>query len=338
MDHHLRQALAVIVAQELAAGDCDWLQREGLLGLAARFGSAAGLAPELVEQAQRINAAYVAQWMSWQPTWRRVTGSIPLALVLKGAALTSWLYPQPGDRPVGDLDLLIPRAERGAAHRALTALGFQTLPAVENELSMCQRAYRLDANLPCHVDLHWQSSNRPLLARTLTYETMQRSAATIEGLRVPGKTQAFLHAVVHLFGHHGHDVRWKWLLDLHLLWLQLSTAERAELARLALELELAPLADAALALLARRLATPFTEAARSRLLAGAEQPCRRLLQPGLVEWQDLQTLPGLRARLIYLSTLLLPDREYMQQRGLGGPPLNYVRRAYRGLRRRSSSR
>ncbi len=47
------------------------------------------------------------------------------ALVLKGAALAHLVYPQPGLRPMRDLDLLVRKSEAGQAQQLLTDLGFE---------------------------------------------------------------------------------------------------------------------------------------------------------------------------------------------------------------------
>ncbi len=49
--------------------------------------------------------------------------SVPVML-LKGAALVDEAYQHPGLRPMGDLDLLVPRADLERAHEALGALGY----------------------------------------------------------------------------------------------------------------------------------------------------------------------------------------------------------------------
>jgi hypothetical protein len=46
------------------------------------------------------------------------------ALVLKGAALSHMVYPQPGLRPMSDMDILVPESEAGRAQRTLAELGF----------------------------------------------------------------------------------------------------------------------------------------------------------------------------------------------------------------------
>ena len=51
------------------------------------------------------------------------SADIPV-LVLKGAALAHLIYPEPGLRPISDLDLLVPRAAAPRVQKILGALGF----------------------------------------------------------------------------------------------------------------------------------------------------------------------------------------------------------------------
>ncbi len=55
------------------------------------------------------------------------TANIPV-LVLKGGALAPAVYPQPGFRPMNDLDLLVPEAAQAEAQHMLKQTGFQPNP------------------------------------------------------------------------------------------------------------------------------------------------------------------------------------------------------------------
>lgn len=56
--------------------------------------------------------------------------AIPV-LVLKGGALAHTVYPEPGLRPMSDLDLLVPRRALGPAQHALSALDFTVAPSAD---------------------------------------------------------------------------------------------------------------------------------------------------------------------------------------------------------------
>jgi len=78
------------------------------------------------------------------------------ALVLKGAALSHLIYPEPGLRPMGDLDLLVRKAEAWRGQSLLTDLGFSApLPGGETlpDKSMAQ-AILLTEGLPVGVEIH----------------------------------------------------------------------------------------------------------------------------------------------------------------------------------------
>jgi hypothetical protein len=53
------------------------------------------------------------------------TADLP-ALVLKGAALSHLVYPEPGLRPMSDVDILVPRSDVWRAEQILAELGFDT--------------------------------------------------------------------------------------------------------------------------------------------------------------------------------------------------------------------
>ena len=78
------------------------------------------------------------------------------ALVLKGAALSHLVYPEPGLRPMGDLDLLVRKAEARRAQSLLAGLGFSALLPSGGPLldkSMAQ-AILLTEGLPVGVEIH----------------------------------------------------------------------------------------------------------------------------------------------------------------------------------------
>ena len=78
------------------------------------------------------------------------------ALVLKGAALAHLLYPQPGLRPMRDLDLLVQKSEVRPAQQLLADLGFQAhLPQDETLPGKhLAAASRYTAGLSVSVELH----------------------------------------------------------------------------------------------------------------------------------------------------------------------------------------
>ena len=77
------------------------------------------------------------------------------ALVLKGAALAHLLYPEPGLRPMGDLDLLIDDTHFGPGLRALGDLGFiAPTPGGESSTDKHLAVVKVVEGLPVGVELH----------------------------------------------------------------------------------------------------------------------------------------------------------------------------------------
>ena len=77
-------------------------------------------------------------------------------LVLKGAALCHLLYPEPGLRPMDDIDLLVGREEARRAQALLADLGFQApVPAADRiPAKHLKAATRLIDGAAVHVELH----------------------------------------------------------------------------------------------------------------------------------------------------------------------------------------
>jgi hypothetical protein len=78
------------------------------------------------------------------------------ALVLKGAALAHLVYPEPGLRPMSDLDILVPAADLWRAQSLLSELGFDApLPFDQTLPHRHLVAATLETEgLPVHVEIH----------------------------------------------------------------------------------------------------------------------------------------------------------------------------------------
>jgi hypothetical protein len=128
-------------------------------------------------------------------------------LLLKGAvALMGQLYPDPGCRMMGDLDLLLPEGELHTGARVLEAAGYQTMgePAKQHHLPCLEH--------PEHVgrlELHWEivhTRHRKLLSGA----SMLAKAIPVEndGLRYnlgTGQHMA-MHNIIH---HQLHDAGYR---------------------------------------------------------------------------------------------------------------------------------
>jgi hypothetical protein len=140
------------------------------------------------------------------------------AVVLKGAALAHLLYPQPGLRPMRDLDVLVKKAKARQAQALLADLGFlaplphgSTLPGKH-----LAAAYRTTEGLRVSVEIHHNLFNDDLPAIfTLDHLTRPPLPVSINDLTaytLPGEEMLW-HLCQHL-NSIGQPLRLIWVADI----------------------------------------------------------------------------------------------------------------------------
>lgn len=147
---------------------------------------------------------------------------IPVVL-LKGSAVALQLYPDPGLRPLKDLDLLIAESQVAAVRGLLTGRGYSPLPEMIGgfeERFSTQQAYSRSGPNPAQVDLHWHPFVIGYYRKRIPVEWFWQhtSAIVVEGrvTRALAPEAQFIHLAAHYSLHH-HTVRLIWLYDLALL-------------------------------------------------------------------------------------------------------------------------
>lgn len=152
------------------------------------------------------------------------------ALVIKGAALARQIYPQLGLRAKGDLDLWVPYARLPKVRELLAVLGYRSIPCNFGRFSQPEQSFiGPDRQNPVKIDLHWEVSSRPLLARAFTFDLIWGASVEFgfgSRVRAPNLIDALLIAVVHRIGHHREDARWIWLNDIDLIWRGLNASQK----------------------------------------------------------------------------------------------------------------
>lgn len=122
---------------------------------------------------------------------------IPVVL-LKAAALDRLIYPEPGQRPRVDTDVLVPPERYREALRALEGAGATVLGEPHRPLTLAiyhERA--VDLGDDAVLDVHRRIAAWPLL-RGLEPAIFARATATPDGLRVPGPEDLLLVAAVQI--------------------------------------------------------------------------------------------------------------------------------------------
>jgi len=177
-----------------------------------RLGLAAGLPPEVVAGARKAACASALRTATLLSAAARATRALAGAgmapLVLKGAHLARTLYPEPGLRPMSDVDLLVARQEMPRAVEALSTIGFApaaTLGSLDYYLAEHFHLPLHDPSgklcLELHFDLIDRYSARELDGRVLAASSRPLDAADPGLGRVLEPTANLLYLALHAVKH-----------------------------------------------------------------------------------------------------------------------------------------
>ncbi|KAF0242273.1 MAG: hypothetical protein FD180_4002 [Planctomycetota bacterium] len=127
------------------------------------------------------------------------------AVALKGFHYAYGVYADPADRPFGDVDLLVRRANLPAAEEALLALGF-THGRSQSGAGAMEKSFlrELGSRVVLDIDLHWKLMGALSLVREMRPDdegTRERSTPAFPGLRFPSPEDALCFAAVNLVRH-----------------------------------------------------------------------------------------------------------------------------------------
>ena len=133
-------------------------------------------------------------------------------IVLKGAALAETVYPRPGLRVFGDVDVLVRLEDAPRAHALLSSLGYVVEASAWAELADgrdCEaNFFRHTERGPVVIELHTDLRNNTLLRRQVQIDLAglwerTRPACLAGGdARVLGPEDQLLHLCLHLAGHY----------------------------------------------------------------------------------------------------------------------------------------
>ncbi len=147
-------------------------------------------------------------------------------LLLKGTPLAYSLYPYPHLRSRCDTDLLFRHPDDAKrAWKILHARGYQRPNTISGQQVSQQFSCHRSAStgLPLAFDLHWQTNNRPLLARALPPSELFDFSIPLPALGPSARTLSYSHALllacVHRLAHKRENLhnRLIWLYDIYLM-------------------------------------------------------------------------------------------------------------------------
>ncbi len=282
---------------------------------------------DLQLQATRTAASTVAIVRTFAKVAARLhEAQIPF-LVLKGAALSGWIYHRPDLRPMTDVDILIHASDVAAADQVLCNSGCRAgrelvradfFPRYYHE-----REYDIPGPPTCRLELHAHLLRPLRYISTVPSEAMwdQPTAIELNGVRVfcPSAENMLIHLAAHS-AIHGNP-RLLWLYDIYrFVQGERDRIDFASVEGKAARWGLSPAVHSGLSAAARLFDDGF-------LL----EVCRRFRPAAswrdqLVLWQaprdsrhplahvvtNLLTTPSLRLCAGYLWSILLPDQTHMR--------------------------
>lgn len=275
--------------------------------------------------------------------------NIPI-LVLKGAAVSALLYPEPGLRAFGDLDLLIQRDDLAAAQAIMAGKGFEIL--LERHAGFSEQ-YQKSLNYisaqrsGLAVDLHWHLF-APLYYRRripmnhfwqnpLGLTIAERSAQTL------APQMQLLYLCAHAALHHP-QLRLIWLYDIALLVERYQREmDWDEIVRTAQQLELAVPVAQVLARAVEWWDAPVPAAPLAALAQTRQRLPARIVyflvsspQNEMRVFADALYQKGWRHKFGYAAQLIFPSRAYMRSRHTNASqtllPVWYLKRLVHILR------
>jgi len=251
------------------------------------------------------------------------------AIVLKGAALSKWLYPQAAMRPFNDLDLLIQPADRPAVSAILNQCDYTETNFATTDFHnafYCETLFTR-AQLPRQsVDLHWHLLNAQFYRRRIKpewfWERTQLATLGSAAFRLFDPTAQFAHLALHLSVHHGNIPRLIQLYDIALLIHKHDdTIDWEAVARYVQDAGLAHPVYYAL----ERTCAAWQFASSPRILTLFRPRVWHISQRLTFQFfiathregavlSDALDLPGAKNKLRYALRHLFPDPAYMRQR------------------------
>ena len=303
---------------------------------------------------EHVEAAGVYQRERMEPVLTGLQRANIDFLLLKGAALDTLLFDHPGMRPMADVDLLIRPEDVGRADALLRELGCTPGADLLNDdfypRFYYEREYFTPDCPPVKIDLHVRPFRPLRYARTVPDDALWEDPLSVRigscDVAIPNPTHMLIHLAVHAACH--GLIGLKWLYDIK-RWLD-CFGDRIDLKDLAGKCrrwQLTLPVRRTLEAVADLFGPPSTvhrqalhavcrpTSWRDRLLLAQcphdyDRPVRALAV-------NMLCTPGLRFRLAYLRSVLLPGRRHLAQlyphRHPGWPIVAHGVRIARGLTR-----
>ncbi len=185
--------------------------------------------PDVLQQAfQRRYLMEVITHSLRKQELRRVIEAFHMAqvrlLILKGAALSYLIYPEPHHRICCDIDVFVDPGKVSDADLVLRSLGYEQIDRHNFEITY----RREDQGVEHLLDVHWKLSDSPVLSVMFDFEEIYERSIPIPALSQWAHTLDAVDSLINACIHMAHHQRWDrliWLTDVYLLHDRLSDAQ-----------------------------------------------------------------------------------------------------------------
>ena len=247
-------------------------------------------------------------------------------ILIKGTPLAYKLFSQPYCRTRCDTDLLIQEADKQRLIDCLSEIDYRLTETISGEL--VSRQFCLTKSTAGGVqevlDVHWRLSNRHVFSNQLQWDELSANCEPVAQLgqyaRTPVPVYALLIACLHLAGHHHHQERLIWLVDIDLLVRSLSHDQLHEFRTLAHQKRLSSICRSLLVRTGELFKNPVAIQLADQLNNHQpnDEPTALFTNPNMPEWRrlisDIRALPNWKQRLLLVREHLLPSASYMHRR------------------------
>jgi len=320
----------------------ELLLRIDLNGVAPLLVATPGIAemPDALQHA--LEARRIGREM-WEAQHRRIVSeaidSLVQAglqpLVMKGTALAYSHYTDSAARVRGDSDLIVEETGRASAFASLEQAGFRRDRGAGGVVRVAARLFQKpDLAGKLHdIDLHWRLNSSRVLAGLFDHgELLARSVPLPElgpDARGFGAVDELIFTAVHRVKHvegatsyyingeaHATPDSLIWLMDIHLLFRDMSDAERITLCERAAQKGVSGILAGALIRSKMRLGTEVPEDILETLDSAAPSDIARYLKAPPVRQvlMDMASMDEIGSKLQFVRETLFPSREFMRTR------------------------
>lgn len=279
-----------------------------------------GLAAPLQAHVRGLAAAELLQRIELRRVLQALAHAGIPVLVLKGHALSQWLYPEPHLRECCDMDLLF--ASRGQAEQAVAALeglGYAMVyrPSGHAHELLCRRP-----GSPSDLDMHWALTSFPVLDRMPGFDTLHADAIALTGLGASARGLSPVHAMLHACVHRASNLcagpgdRLKWLYDIHLLAASFTSPEWKGFVTACRDARISGMAASGLMASQAMFGTPLPAVPMQQLSGDAcsdALDATRLSDWRYVQRCNLASLSGFSAKTAWLWNRAFPPAGYMRE-------------------------